>query len=98
MPDASQGEQPEWVQRHSVTCALCGGLADERRTVEITAERADVGSALAVDAPATYVATRRLFEQGIGPEVHQSCFEQYREDPIPDPTPGMYDCSEARPR
>lgn len=25
----------DWVDRHSVTCALCGGLADERETISL---------------------------------------------------------------
>ena len=28
-------EIPRWVEAHSVTCALCGELADERETVSL---------------------------------------------------------------
>ena len=33
--DDELGPTEHWVDVHSVTCALCGGLADERETIDL---------------------------------------------------------------
>jgi hypothetical protein len=33
--DADTDTRDRWIDAHSVTCALCGGLADERETIKL---------------------------------------------------------------
>jgi hypothetical protein len=69
------GGTPPWIDRHSVTCAICGGLADERRTAELTARLPDERPALVADAPrrAIIIATA-VNEFGEG-EAHEECLD-----------------------
>lgn len=65
----------DWVDRHSVTCAICGGLADERRTANLVANILDERPALEVEDPirAVVIATA-VNEYGEG-EAHEECLE-----------------------
>ena len=36
------GPTERWVDVHSVTCALCGGLADERETINLYEKDTDL--------------------------------------------------------
>lgn len=66
---------PEWIDRHSVTCLLCGGLADERRTVNVREQNIDPGLAVAWEEPLRFVAKCRIHEEvGFG-EAHSECFD-----------------------
>lgn len=60
-PDVSV---PEWVDSHSVTCALCGDLADERETISLWADDYDGSTPLHKYIPS--------MPDG---EAHPSCFE-----------------------
>lgn len=68
---AAIGVLPRWVDAHSVTCALCGDLADERETIGLWVEDY-------VDPELR--ATINGYPDG---EAHQSCFEaaEYGEKP-----------------
>lgn len=76
-PHASDdnAETPAWSDRHSVTCAVCGGFADERRTAKLTARLPDERPALVADAPlrAVVIATA-VNEFGEG-ETHEECLD-----------------------
>jgi hypothetical protein len=65
-----------WIDAHSVTCAICGGLADERETVawsEFNLDELEAGPSTAM----LETARALLKEVGSG-EAHDSCF-QYAE-------------------
>lgn len=70
----------EWADVHSVTCLLCGELADEREAATLTLDLEEAAPALAVDSPAVFLATiAGAIEFGEG-EAHQDCFEDYVEE------------------
>ncbi len=62
----------DWIDRHSVTCVLCGGLADERRTVKIwpgeQQELKDLN-------PAEFRLIKEIAESSGEGEAHQECFD-----------------------
>lgn len=58
----NQDEIPRWVDAHSVTCALCGELADERETISLWDD--DHGPASETD-----------WSDYPDGEAHPSCFE-----------------------
>lgn len=73
IPDA------EWVDRHSVTCAICGGLADERRTAHIVDDLELIGPALVTEAPARVIAIRTAVAEFGEGEAHQGCLGVFRD-------------------
>lgn len=71
------------IDQHSVTCAICGELADEKRTVPITSDEEIAGPSMVVESPhrwaAMVVATEELGES----EAHQTCFERFADEEVP---------------
>lgn len=57
----------DWIDRHSVTCALCGGLADERETQSLWPDDYDE---IEPGAPAD------LYERLPDGEAHMGCFDR----------------------
>lgn len=73
--DDHQPDRQNWINRHSVTCLLCGGLADERLTIKIREQDTDLWGAGAIEAPREFVLKCRVADKvGYG-ECHPSCFE-----------------------
>lgn len=66
-------EEPAWVDKHSVTCLLCGGLADETGTVDVSEDRLD--GAFIHDHPDEAMAIERLVDDHGTGEAHTECFE-----------------------
>jgi len=68
-----------WIDVHSVTCALCGELADERETLSWDAfdEPAPGASSTMLETAHALVAT-----VGSG-EAHASCFEFAERNGVP---------------
>ena len=65
-----------WVDAHSVTCAICGGLADERETIGWSEFDLDD---LELDTSTTMLETAQALLEEVGSgEAHDSCF-QYAE-------------------
>lgn len=64
-----------WIDAHSVTCVICGGLADERETVARSAF--DIELKAGTSTAMLETARALLKEVGSG-EAHASCF-QYSE-------------------
>lgn len=71
------------IDQRSVTCAICGELADERRTVPITSDKTITGASMVVESPhrrAAIVAAVEEFGEG---EAHQTCFERFADEEVP---------------
>lgn len=65
-----------WVDTHSVTCVLCGGLADERETDLISDDLEEIGPELPFENPTRWLKIRYVAETyGLG-EVHPDCLEE----------------------
>jgi hypothetical protein len=63
---------------HSVTCTICGQLADERRTVNIIKSATDERPSLARDNPfRAFAITTAANEFGEG-EAHSTCFDIFQ--------------------
>ena len=63
-----------WIDAHSVTCAICGGLADERETIKWSDfDEPDPGT-----STTTLETVQALLEEVGSGEAHDSCF-QYAE-------------------
>lgn len=60
----------EWVDRHSVTCAICGELADERETVSLWED--DITGSMEAENPELVAAIREAREEYGNGEVHES--------------------------
>jgi len=75
--EASSDASPdrEWVDRHSVTCAVCGELADERETVPVTTDLERLGPSLLAEAPARAAAVfTAVARSGVTDgDAHQEC-------------------------
>lgn len=69
-----------WKNRHSVTCLLCGGLADERRTVNIHPD--ELGGAVKHENPERYELILEIAETLGEGETHQECFDQVNENEL----------------
>lgn len=69
---------------HSVTCALCGELADERRTVNLTTDLGELGPGLLIEAPVRVGCIFKLVNDYGHGEAHEGCFDdamaQYRNE------------------
>lgn len=69
----------DWRDTHSVTCVLCGELADERETQVVTNDEAELGPAMKIENPRLYEVVQDIVQKhGIG-EVHQECLDTYME-------------------
>lgn len=62
---------------NSVTCLLCGRLADERKTVRITQDETEIDSALSVDNPCRAAAIEEAAQLLGEGEAHPDCLEKY---------------------
>jgi hypothetical protein len=69
-----------WKDRHSVTCVLCGGLADERRTQDIWPSEVD--PATRNENPEFYRNIQEIADTLGKGEAHQECFEHILESDI----------------
>lgn len=65
-----------WVERHSVTCAICGGLADERRTVDFVTNAADEYPTLEQENPLRLVAINTAVNESGEGETHEACLQE----------------------
>lgn len=62
-----------WIDAHSVTCVLCGGLADERRTQKINSDQ--LTPALRNEEPEVAHTIEMIIEANGEGEAHIECFE-----------------------
>lgn len=69
---------PNWKDTHSVTCVLCGGLADERRTVKIQPD--EINGAMEVEDPERATLIRDIADALGRGESHQECFDLVLEE------------------
>lgn len=69
-----------WKDRHSVTCVLCGGLADERRTQKIWPD--ELGAATRSENPKLYQKIQEIADSLGKGEAHQECFEHVLKNDI----------------
>lgn len=67
-----------WKENHSVTCVLCGGLADERRTEKIWPDEVD--PAMKTENPERYRLIEEIADTLGEGEAHQECFEYVLEE------------------
>lgn len=61
-----------WIDVHSVTCAICGDLADERETLPLDPWAMYEASPESFEAVGRALAARELHGEG---EVHPECLE-----------------------
>lgn len=64
-----------WGKRHSVTCAICGGLADERRTVDLVSNATDEYPTLEQENPLRLVAINTAVNEYGEGEAHEACLQ-----------------------
>ncbi|WP_255153008.1 hypothetical protein [Halorarius halobius] len=70
-----------WVDAHSVTCAICGGLADERETIGWSEFDLDD---LELDTSTTMLETAQALLEEVGSgEAHDSCFQYAERNGVP---------------
>jgi hypothetical protein len=62
-----------WIDTHSVTCILCDGLADERRTVKVNHEQEEHLRREGYDKKANLI--RQIIEANGEGEAHDNCFD-----------------------
>jgi len=67
--EAREHGWPRWVDVHSVTCPLCGMLANETETIPVGPEHIESG--LTEESRHTIEAIWREYGSG---EVHMGCF------------------------
>lgn len=65
-----------WIDEHSVTCAICGGLADEREAIAWS--EFDLNELEAGTSTLMLETAQALLEEVRSGEAHDSCF-QYTE-------------------
>lgn len=77
----------DWIDRHSVTCVLCGGMADERETIKIQPDELEPPE---VNENPNFNETVKAIADELGTgETHTTCFDLALE--ADDPTdPGLY--------
>lgn len=73
MSSEMDSQLPEWIDRHSVTCHCCGGLADERETSMLTEECGEI-------CPTCTEAITLAIDKA------NKCLESYTSDPMPEYT------------
>lgn len=71
------------IDQHSVTCAICGELADERRTIPITSDKAITGASMVVESPRRWAGIVAAVEEFGEGEAHQTCFEEFADEEVP---------------
>jgi hypothetical protein len=71
--------EEQWIRAHSVTCALCGGLADERRSAELTSQLRDERPALLNENPLRAVAIATAVNEFGEGEAHEECLAALEE-------------------
>lgn len=69
-------EPPAWVDSHSVTCAICGDFADERRTANLTRDEMELGEAMQEENPERYQAILDAVEEYGEGEAHEDCLQE----------------------
>lgn len=68
-----------WVAEHSVTCAICGEVADERRTTLLTTDEEEFGPSRRAEHPDEWAAMQRaVYRYGTG-EAHHGCWRAWRD-------------------
>jgi hypothetical protein len=74
-----------WIDAHSVGCVLCGGMADERRTVNIWPDQIPEGSAIWQENPERAQLIKDIADTAGCGEAHPECFDITLENGL-DPT------------
>ena len=73
-PEIEEQEgQPRWIDAHSVTCLLCGGLADERCSVNVWEDQ--ITGAMEAENPETVELIREIIDSYGQGEAHPNCFD-----------------------
>lgn len=75
-PDTNKeigSDHPPWINAHSVTCLICGGLADERCTRIVREEF--IGHAIETGKTQEVELLREIMDTIEQGEVHPSCFK-----------------------
>jgi len=70
-----------WIDAHSVTCAICGDLADERETIAWSAF--DLNELEAGTSTAMLETALALLEEVGSGEAHDSCFQYAERNGVP---------------
>jgi hypothetical protein len=65
---------------HSVTCVICGELADERETAVVTSDLEILGPEMIIENPLRYGAIQQLVHDNGAGEAHMDCFHEYYRD------------------
>lgn len=85
MTDATRSEtssRPRWIDAHSVTCLLCGGMADERCSVNVWEHQ--IAGAMEAESPEEVELLREIIDTVGQGEAHPHCFEYALENGLED--------------
>lgn len=67
-----------WIDAHSVTCTICGGLADERETIAWSEFELEAGTSTAM-----FETAQALLEEVGSGEAHDRCFQYAERNGVP---------------